>query len=155
MTGIGIAWYGVNGCHAYKSDIISTVGFKFDMLRSESDKFSDFYVTVRRGVDKTFQDVARDFELEDGDLVVFISCYAPADSQLPEAVALDEDPIASMKRMLADERVKYGSDYSLIRKYGKTFVTCCSTWQKDIADSAAKCGVCIDKWFVYDLEDIR
>jgi len=60
------------------------------------------------------------------------------------------DRIEELKHLLRDERrVKYGVDYAITHKYGKTHVMCNEVWRKSIEEVAAKLQLVIDDWHIY------
>jgi len=58
-------------------------------------------------------------------------------------------PTEAMKlRLRNDFRIKYGTDYSLVHKYGKTVITCFEVYKDRIEAVAEEHGVKVDRWFL-------
>jgi len=46
-----------------------------------------------------------------------------------------------------EHRLKLGTDYTVLTKYGKTYVTCFEVYKPAIEDVTASLGASVDHWF--------
>lgn len=59
--------------------------------------------------------------------------------------------IDKLVEALYEQRVKKGTDYSYVYKYGQLQVICCEVFKESILEEARKADVKIDHIFTYEL----
>lgn len=63
---------------------------------------------------------------------------------------VEANPIEAMKADLREQRIKDGTDYALLHKYGKTRVLCNDVWVNAIREVAEHHGITIHSWHTYE-----
>jgi hypothetical protein len=59
------------------------------------------------------------------------------------------DTIEALKADLREQRIKDGTDYAIVHKYGETFVLCNLVWVDAIDEAAKRHGIEITDWYTY------
>lgn len=57
-------------------------------------------------------------------------------------------------QVLADDRIKLGTDYAIVRKYNEVRIVCHRVYVANICEAAEKCGVQIAQIFTFDYGDL-
>lgn len=59
----------------------------------------------------------------------------------------------NLKDALRDDRIKYGTDYTIIEKYGCTNIMCIEVYRDRIEEIADKHGVQVKAWHYFDPDE--
>ena len=60
--------------------------------------------------------------------------------------------IEELKSSLADDRIKHGVDYVVIRKYGETRIMCAEVWLEAIQEKVQSLGLVVEEYVVFDYQ---
>lgn len=68
---------------------------------------------------------------------------------IPDYVYKDTQ-LGKLRFRLANNRIKHGTDYAIVLKYGKYHLLCETTWNKPILEEAKKLNITFDTITTYD-----
>jgi hypothetical protein len=67
--------------------------------------------------------------------------------------SMTPEVMEKFKNELAEERIKFGVDYTILYKYKQLRILCCEIWQDEIREVAKKHNITIHGFYTFPLSE--